>query len=173
MEQVNAFIAEHNLALEVKSWDQLAVYYKQIIAMFTGILLVVALIFGIIVVFNISNTMYMIINERTREIGTLRAIGNSRFEIMRLMLLEGLFMGIIGAAAGTLLALVLIPAINSLGLSLPPGPGQDDPTPIHLMADLAVIVPVIVGTIGVTLWSSILPAFRATRLKIVDALRYV
>jgi putative ABC transport system permease protein len=141
--------------------------------MFSGMLLVIAVIFGLIIVFNISNTMYMVMTERTREIGTLRAIGNSRFEIMRQFLLEGVFMGIIGVTIGTLLAIVLIPMINSLGLTLPPGPGQDDPIPIELMTDSTVIWLVIIGMVGLTFFSSLLPSFRATRLKIVDALRYV
>ncbi|MEW5818475.1 MAG: ABC transporter permease, partial [Spirochaetota bacterium] len=79
IEEIRNFIEENHLDLEVKPWYELAVYYRQIIAMFKNIILFGGVIIFFIIIFSIANTMYMVIGERTREIGTLRAIGNSRF----------------------------------------------------------------------------------------------
>lgn len=170
IQEVKGFIQTNQLDLEVEPWNKLAVYYLQIIAMFQGFLLVGGVIIGLIIIFNISNTMYMIINERLREIGTMRAMGNSRWEIIRLLFLEGLMMGIIGVAIGTTAAIVLIPAINSLHLTLPPGPGQQDPITVQLMTDWGIIAMVICGIIVVTITASIFPSVKATRIKIVNSL---
>lgn len=170
IQEVKEFIRTNQLDLEVEPWNKLAVYYLQIIAMFYGFLLIGGVIIGSIIIFNISNTMYMIINERTREIGTMRAMGNSRREIIRLLFLEGLIMGIIGVVIGTAAAIILIPAINSLQLTLPPGPGQQDPITVQLMTDWGIIAIVICGIVIVTVLASIFPSIKATRNKIVNAL---
>lgn len=170
MQRVKHFIRTKRLQLEVEPWEKLAVYYQQIIAMFQGFLLVGGIIIGLIIIFNISNTMYMVINERSREIGTMRAMGNSRGEIIRLLFSEGLIMGIIGVLIGTTAAIILTPAINSLHFTLPPGPGQQDPITIQIMTDWQVIAMVVCGIIIVTISASVLPSIKATRTKIVNLL---
>jgi putative ABC transport system permease protein len=139
--------------------------------MLQGIMNVFSIIVFFIIVFGISNTMYMVITDRTQEIGTLRAIGNSKAQIVGMFFFEGFLMGIIGALSGTIIALISIPIINTLQLTLPPGPGQDSPTPIVLTATVYIIITVMIINIAVASVASIFPGISATRKKIVDALR--
>ena len=171
--EIEGFINKNQYDFEVKPWNELAVYYKQIVSMFNGFLLVAGIIFFIIIIFNISNTMYMVINERTREIGTLRAMGDSKAEIVRMLFGESFLMGIIGAVIGTLAAYLLIPVINSLNLTLPPGPGQLERIPVQLIFDVKVSALIILTNIFIASIASILPALRAAKIQIVDALRHV
>ncbi len=125
MTEIRAFARETGLNIEVKRWDDLAVMYKQIIGMFSGIALAVGALIFIVIIFGISNTMYMTVSERTAEIGTVRAMGESRKAVVGSFFLEGLYLGIIGALAALLIASLSVPVINSLCITLPPGPGQD------------------------------------------------
>lgn len=173
MQKTREFIQDYNLDLEVRSWDELAIFYQQIISMFSAIIITAGIIISIVIIFNISNTMHMAIIERTREIGTLRAIGISRTRIIIMFLTEGFFIGLIGSFLGILLGCILIPVINSLNIMLPPGPGSEDPIPFQILMDgvLAIFViglHVLIATLG-----SLMPSFRSNKLKIINALRQV
>ncbi|MDH4199695.1 MAG: ABC transporter permease [Spirochaetia bacterium] len=167
------FIQKNNLHLEVRSWEQLAVFIKQIVGMFQGMIMVVAVIVFLVIIFNIQNTMHMAIHERFREIGAMRAMGSSRMEIVRSFLAEGFFMGLFGALAGMAIALVLMPYINSLHLNLPPGPGSDKPTPIMFTASSAIFLHALLVNLFTAFFASIFPALKGSKIKIIDALRYV
>ena len=171
MDQLNGFIDDRGLDLEVRDWKALAVYYEQIISMFTGITFVVGAIIIIVIIFGISNTMHMVIHDRTREIGTMRAMGDSRLQIMSQLMTEGTLMGIIGACAGVILSIIFIPILNRLGITLPPGPGQEEPIPLYLQPEPVTVLVIGIGATAVAGFSSILPALRTVRIRIADALR--
>jgi putative ABC transport system permease protein len=171
LEKINGFIIEQDLDLEARSWEDLAVFFEQILDLFRNLILVAGVIIFIVIIFGISNTMYMVISERTREIGTLRAIGKTRGELMRGIFFEGVLMGILGAAIGVALSSILIPVINSLDLTLPPGPGQDERIPVVILFHGKTILIVIMVNILTAAAASILPAIKVTRKKITDALR--
>ncbi len=126
----------------------------------------VALIMGIGAVFGAMNTMYALVAARTREIGTLRALGFSRRSILTSFVIESLFIALIAGALGCLLALPM----NGFAT----GTGQTSSfseiafafriTPGIVTACL--VLAAIMGFVG-----GLLPAFRGARLPIVSALR--
>jgi putative ABC transport system permease protein len=128
----------------------------------------VALIMGVGAVFGAMNTMYAIVAARTREIGTLRALGFSRRAILACFVVESVFLAVIGGAIGCLLAFPMN------GFST--GTGQTDS--FSEIAFAFAITPQIVATgmafavvMGVA--GGLLPALRGARLPIVAALREV
>jgi ABC-type transport system, involved in lipoprotein release, permease component len=169
--ETRRYIAQKGWRLELRSWDQLAVYFKQIMGLLTSLATFGGVIVFIVIIFGISNTMYIAVAERTKEIGTTRALGDSRGDVLFSFLLEGSFLGILGAAIGTIVSLAAIPIINSAHILLPPGPGQDNPIPIVLMADRTFILAALALDIITAAIASILPALSAARKSIADALR--
>jgi putative ABC transport system permease protein len=116
----------------------------------------------------------MAVVERTVEIGTLRAIGLRRNGIRRLFICEGLLLGVIGAALGVLIALGIAYTINHAGLTwLPPGRVEPVPLTVRVWGETRLIVGTAIGLMVVAILSAFLPASRAAKMNIVDALRHV
>ena len=172
-DKIAGFIAEQGMDLEVRDWSSLAVYYRQIIDLFSGISAVIGVIIFLVIVFGISNTMYMVVHDRTREIGTLRAMGDSRLQIILQFLTEGLLLGLLGALTALILSLVLIPLINALGIELPPGPGQSDPIPVHIQPEALTVLWIMLMNAVIATAASLPPSLRAVRISIAEALRSI
>src|SRR5205807_10015372 len=119
-------IRERGLDLEIRTWDDLALRYHQVRELFGRIFAVLTLIVSIMVVFGITNTMTMAIFERTREIGTVMALGTRRRGVVSMFVLEGFVLGVLGAVAGVVLGVVLANAISAVRIQLPRPRG---PTP--------------------------------------------
>jgi putative ABC transport system permease protein len=160
--------------LEVHDFAVLNPFYGQATTMFATIFGFIAVLIGAIVLFTVGNTMSMAVVERTTEIGTLRAMGLRRGGIRRLFLVEGLMLGLIGAALGLAIALGLAALINLSGLSWTP-PGNVNPVPltVHVWGERGLVVGSAIGMVAVAVLSALWPAARAARLAIVDALRHV
>lgn len=97
---IKTHFAAEGAELEVVAWYRLADFYNKTVALFGRQLSVVAGIIGLIIVLSISNTMIMSVMERTREIGTLLALGNRRRQVLGLYVSEGVWLGVIGGFAG-------------------------------------------------------------------------
>jgi len=160
-------------SLAIKRWIDLAPYYRSVVGLYNSIFAFLGMIIFVVVVLSSSNTMMMSIFERTREIGTLLAVGTSRGRMVANFLYEGLIIGIIGGALGVALGALLAYAISHAGINMPPPPGYDQGYPL-----LVYQVPrIMAGAFGLmvvtTIISTIFPALRAARMKIVDALGHV
>ena len=163
-----------NNPLEVLDYELLNPFYGQTLSMFKAIFGFISVLISAVVLFTISNTMSMVVVERTVEIGTLRAIGVKRQGIRTLFLTEALVLGVVGSALGLAVALGAAWTINQMGMTWTP-PGRMEPAPLavrvageYLMMTISAIGLLIVASI-----SAILPAARASRMNIVDALRHV
>ena len=160
--------------LEIIDYETLNPFYGQTLAMFAAIFGFIAVLIGAIVLFTVTNTMSMAVVERTAEIGTLRAIGLRRGGIRAMFVSEGVVLGGVGAVLGIVVALGLAWAINRLGLTWTP-PGRIEPVPlaVRLAGENAMMLGSAIGLVVVAALSAILPAARAARMNIVDALRHV
>jgi putative ABC transport system permease protein len=160
-------------AVEIKSWSELASFYHQVVLLYNGIFGFLGLIVFAIVVFSVANTIVMSIFERTREIGTLMAIGTSRDRIWRMFFLEGLFTGIVGGLLGVVAGAVIATLINSGNVMLPPPPGYTVGYKLTILLQQPVLLTAFVLSVVTATVSSIVPALKASRLKIVDALGHI
>jgi putative ABC transport system permease protein len=136
---------------------------------------IVALLAG---AFGVINTMMMSISERTREVGTLRAIGAQKLEIMKIFMSEAFVIGVIGALAGVVIGVAVSLALPSLtGSSAAGAAGRfagarfisslsTSVTGTDVI--LALALGIIVGTLA-----GVYPAWRASRMDPVEALRHV
>lgn len=131
-----------------------------------GLAAFVAVVMGIGAVFGAMNTMYAIVSQRTREIGTLRALGFSRFSILVSFVLESVLLALIGGILGCLVAFTMNGYTAGTGqtASFSELAFAFKITPPVLIFGL--VFAVLMGLIG-----GLLPAFRAARMPITRALR--
>jgi putative ABC transport system permease protein len=139
---------------------------KNALSFFNIALLVFAVIALFVGSFIIFNTFQILITQRTRELALLRALGASPAQIRRSVIVEativGLFSSTVGLAFGFLLAIGLKALLTAFGIDLPS-------TTLQLMPR-TIIAAFLVG-VGTTLFSSIMPAVRASRVAPIAALR--
>jgi putative ABC transport system permease protein len=168
-----ALFAKKHWAIEMKDWSQLATFYHQVVLLYNGIFGFIGMVVFGIVIFSVANTIVMSIFERTREIGTMMAMGTTRSSVWRLFLLEGLFIGIIGGVLGLLAGTGASGIINRVHLMLPPPPGYTQGYPLRVLMQPGILVTAFLIAVITATLSSILPALKASRLKIVDALGHI
>lgn len=156
----------------VVPWSELADFYNKTVALFSRQMGVVRLIIAVIIVLSISNTMMMSVMERTREIGTAMALGLRRRNILRLFLIEGTLLGAVGGLLGVSVGYLLASAISAIGIPMPPAPGMSRGFVASILITPAIARDALLLAITTTLIASLYPAWRASRLDIVDALRH-
>jgi putative ABC transport system permease protein len=165
-------LAEAGLAVEIKTWEELSVFYRQVKRMFDMIFFFLFCIVLIIVVMSTVNTMSMAVLERTREVGTLRALGLKRRGVSLLFAVEGLMLGLIGCVLGIGLNITAWGLFRWLSPTyIPPGVSTPVPLTIDLVFNSMVMLCIFFAILS--LLAAILPARRAARRNVVEALGYV
>jgi lipoprotein-releasing system permease protein len=129
--------------------------------------------FGILAIF------FMIVVEKTRDIGVLKSLGASGSGVMGIFLSYGLSLGLVGSGAGLALGLLLVSNINAVADGLGKLTGQPvfDPSIYYFYKIPTLVDPwtvgwIVLGAIGIAVLASVLPAIRAALLHPVQALRY-
>ena len=123
----------------------------------------VALLVGAFIIFN---TFSITVAQRTREFGLLRTLGASRGQVMRSVILEGLFLGILGGLLGLLGGILLAPGLDGLFKAV----GADLPNNGTVLETRTIVVSLAVG-IGITLIAGLVPAIRSTSISPLAAMR--
>jgi putative ABC transport system permease protein len=159
--------------LDVTSWEDELSFMMWTLSALNGLSFVLMVILIAIVITGIMNTMWIAIRERTREIGTLRAIGMQRGSVVRMFLWESFLLGVFGAVAGAVVGAMTAGVLNSANIQVPLS------VQLFLMSDtlkLSVLPTVLVGAIAlisiVIGLAALSPALRAARLKPVDAMSH-
>jgi ABC-type lipoprotein release transport system permease subunit len=159
--------------LDVTTWEDEVSFLTWTLKVLSVLKLVLLTILIAIVVTGIMNTMWIAIRERTREIGTLRAIGMQRWGVLRMFLFESFQMGIIGTAAGAVGGSIVASLVNLAEIKVPLG------VQLFLMSDqlhLAVHLPSLVSAAVmitvITTLAALYPAYRAARLPPVSAMSH-
>lgn len=157
---------------EVLTWKDLADFYNKSAALLDKQLTVMRLIIALIIVLSISNVMTMNVLERTAEIGTAMAMGVRRSLVLRRFLAEGLVLGAAMAALGLVLAVIAARVISAIGIPNPPPPGMTHGYTGGILVTPGLLAGAFVLGLATTLVASLYPALRASRMAIVDALRF-
>jgi putative ABC transport system permease protein len=157
----------------IRHWKELAVFYEQVRLLYVGIFGFVGAVLVVIVILSAAIVTTMTVAERTREIGTLRAIGTRPSGILSLFLAEALAVAVIGCIAGAVFALVVRTGLNASGIMLPPPPGATHGTPIHVRFYPLAYAAGLVSMMATMAIAAYFPARRASRISIVEALAHV
>ncbi len=147
------------------------VYYQHSVDWLNAQFGVIQIIIVAIIVLGIFNTVSTGILERKQEIGTLRANGESRAEVLRLLGIEGLALGVLGAALGIVLVLVMNATALANGILMPPAPGIT--RQFLVMIELTPLMAVKTAILGIctALLATLAAGLRVTRMGIAEALR--
>ncbi len=146
---------------------QIKSFFDVIITIFTafGYIALLAAVIGIV------NTLYMSVQERTREIGLEKALGMSRSRIFLSFSIEAIMLGFWGSVLGTIVSILLGTFINS-GAHGADGFMKNFPTFNLVEYTPATIIPVVLTIMFIAFIASILPARRASKKDPIEALRY-
>lgn len=158
--------------IEVMSWTELSDFYEKTVELYRAQFGVLRLIILVMVLLSVTNSVNMTLFERTREFGTLAALGDSKARLFQLIMTESALLGLFGAVTGVMTGCLLAWVISAVGIPMPPPPNSN----IGYNAVIRLIPGDVLGAglIGLvaTILASVLPARRASRLPVVDALRH-
>lgn len=157
--------------VQVKPWTELADFYNKTVELFSRQLGFVRAIILTIVLLACSNAMARSVLDQQREIGTMMALGAKRSAVARKFVFDATAMGVLGGFAGVALGAAIAGLVTWIGIPMPPPPGTAHGFTggINFSAGIAGTAFALVLCICVI--GSLLPALRASRVSIVDALR--
>jgi len=163
----DSFIKEVNHSLRLPTAGAMSEieYYASLAETSTFVLvmgIIIAVLMSLGAIFGGTNIMYMTIAARTREIGTLRALGYEPFHILTSLIIESLIIAILGGIIGSLLSI----GVNGYSLDLFEIAFSIKITPVVILAGF--IVSLFIGFLG-----GLLPGISAARMNIVESLRHV
>jgi putative ABC transport system permease protein len=174
-DSVTAALRRNGFRARAWTWEEMGGPFigGMIVTRFVGGIL--HLVLGIIAAFGVLNTALMSVFERTREVGTMRAIGSRRSRVVALFLLEGLFLGLAGALGGALLGGALVHWFSLHGIPAFSEAQRYSYGGDYLFTTLSwrplVSVPALM--VAVSVLASLGPALMAARQRPADALRHV
>jgi len=165
-------LQEAGMDVEYHEWSTLSQYYAQVKGLFDVMYLFIMIVVAVVVMFSVANTLGMSIAERTREIGTLRALGARRSNVIGMFIIEGVTMVAIGIVVGLVVTYLLGYGINAADITyVPPDSSVEAELKIDLIPEnlfgSAFTMIVLAALVS---W---LPSRRAGRMQIVDALSHV
>jgi putative ABC transport system permease protein len=171
--RIQKLIDDNHLKLEQKRWEEIRPFFPRMKRMIALIFDFVFVLLVVMVSFLIYNTQSAGIMERLGEIGTLRAIGVTRISLWRLLVLEGLMLGLLGGLLGMVLAILGDRLFQVLHIVyIPPTVTFYAKLEVLVLRNPVVLLQAFVGGLLCAIVSSALPARKAARMEIVEALRH-
>ena len=158
--------------LQVQNWEEQAVFYRSVRDLYNRIFGALGLIIGVIVVFVVGNAMSMTIIERTREIGTLRALGTLPSQLLHSLSLEGMVLGGVGALVGAAVALAVSVFLLVVPVEMPPPPGRSVGYPLNIAIDPLLYIGTVLAMVLLTMLASAWVARKTVNMAVVDALAH-
>jgi putative ABC transport system permease protein len=160
------------ISCQIKTWSELSMFYSKVRGMFDMMFLFIFCIVIVIVVMSTVNTMSMAVLERTREIGTLRALGLKRRGVSILFAMEGGLLGLLGTLIGVVLHVIVWAIIRAIAPTYS-APGISAPVPLVVYLVPGALLVLMLCLVLLSLVSAIIPARRAAGQNIVSALGHV
>lgn len=161
---------ERKPAFEVHTWEGLSPFYNiarmiDLMSIFIKVMLIA------IVLISVMNVMIMAVYERIREIGTIAAIGTMPGKILSMFVVEGFLLGIMGAIAGNVFGTGIVYILRALKITF--DFGRQTGLVLSPYVTLQDIVMISLIVIVVAILGSLQPAFKASRMEPIKALRHV
>jgi putative ABC transport system permease protein len=157
---------------EIAKWNKLSDFYEKAVDLYDRQFGVLRLIILLMVLLSVANSVNMTIFERTREFGTVIALGTRPAVVFRTVLAESVIIGFLGALIGIVIGSLLALAISAIGIPMPPPPNANLGYTAMIRLDPGQVLTA--GAIGfvATCLAAIRPARRVSRLDVVEALRH-
>lgn len=171
LKRIQRLFIEKTGKFQLIPWYDLADFYNKTVRLFSQQMNVLGGIIGFMILLGISNVLIMNVMDRTSEIGTLMALGLKRLEIVRLFLAEALMLGVIGSVLGVSIGWGLAAIISAIGIPMPPAPGTSTGYTAEIFITGPLIAKAVLVALVSTFLASVFPAWKASRLVIVEALR--
>ncbi len=157
--------------LEARDWRMLSDFYEKTIGLYERQFGVLQVIILFMVLLSVANSVNMSVFERMSEFGTLLALGNRRRDIFRLIVLENLILGVIGAALGVAVGLSIAVIVSAVGIPMPPPPNANVGYTAYIRIMPADVLTAALIGLAATVLAALLPARRSSAASVVDALR--
>lgn len=158
--------------VEMQTWQELSDFYIQVHGMFDMIFGFIFSIVLTVVIMSVANSMGMTVIERTREIGTLRAMGLKRSSVVKLFTLESMLLTVLGCVIGLFIILAVLWGVNLAGISyVPPNSAREVQLAVDWDASRVLFTFVLMSVVGTL--AAYMPARRAAKKAIIDALGHV
>lgn len=170
LKAINDQLDSNRPDLTARSWRELAVLFRQVDKFYGVQNRLIELILLALMFLGILNTVSMTVVERTGEIGTLRSLGESRKEIVSQFVLESIMLSIVGIVCGIIVSLGMIQFVESINL-MTEMPGASTPFQIKIYFMMSSVIYASSLAAATTVIATIIPAIRASRMDIVEALR--
>lgn len=162
-------VSRAGYTVEAKTWKERSLFYGRVTTMFGIIFRVLTVIITVVVLLTLLNTMQMAVSERTREIGTMRAIGMLRRKVIVIFCIEGVVMAFLGCLLAAPVLFGLSTLLKVLEVTFIPPVGSA-PVPITLLFKPSNIILVLVLFTVAALISSFLVSRKITKQPVIDSL---
>ena len=155
----------------VRTWMDANKNFLTAIKLEKTVMFIILTLIVMVACFNIASALIMTVLEKTKDIGILKALGASRFDIMAVFALQGAMTGVMGTALGALTGIALCWILKTYKfITLPSDIYYIDKLPIRMEAgDVAVII---LSSLAISFLATLYPSYKAARLDPVEALRY-
>jgi putative ABC transport system permease protein len=157
-------------SLEIHTWEGLSPFYN-VARMLSVMTFFIKLMLVALVLISVLNVMIMAVYERVREIGTMAAIGTPPGKIMALFMLEGFYMGVLGTVTGCGAGMLLIFTLNLAHITF--NFGQQQGLVLQAGIHPGALLSICAIVIFISVLASLEPAFKASRMEPITALRHV
>jgi putative ABC transport system permease protein len=159
--------------LDVTNWEDEISFMTWTLTALRVLSFVLIVILVAIIVIGIMNTMWIAIRERTREIGTLRAIGMHRLGVLWMFMLESFMLGLFATISGAAAAAGIAAALNRAHIPVPSGLQFFLLSPyLHIAVHVSLLITAVVAITLVTALAALYPSLRAARLRPVVAMSH-
>ncbi|MER2552633.1 MAG: ABC transporter permease [Thauera sp.] len=157
--------------LETRHWRMLSDFYEKTLALYERQFGVLQAIILLMVLLSVANSVNMTAFERLPEFGTMLSLGNRNASIFRLILVENMLLGLIGAVLGTLVGLAIALAVSAIGIPMPPPPNSNvGYTAMIRIVPSTILSAFLIGLFATAL-AALLPARRISNIPVVSLLR--